>query len=151
MAYAEYSRAGKPLAQQSIQTRFRGLVYCRGCLIKEEPLGLLHQRASKGDPLLFAGGRLERPMARLVEPLGEVREPDRRQRFPQGRIIKPAGWPRVTHHFPERTDRQVGLLRKKQNLCAERLADISLAKRPNFRDSTDQRTLAGPRSFPLKN
>ena len=53
MAYAEYSRAGKPLAHQSIQTRFRGLVHCRGRLIKEEPLGLLHQRASKGDPLLL--------------------------------------------------------------------------------------------------
>ncbi len=63
MTDAEHSRVGKPLAQQSIQTRLRSLVHCRGRLIKEEPLGLLHQRAGKSDALLFAGGKLERPMA----------------------------------------------------------------------------------------
>ena len=76
MTDAEHSRVGKPLAHQSIQTRLRSLVHCRGRLIKEEPLGLLHQRAGKGDALLFAGGKLERPMASLAEPFGEPREPD---------------------------------------------------------------------------
>ncbi len=81
MAHAEYRRSREPLAHQSIKTRLRSLVNRRGCLVEEEPIGLLHQRASKGDALLFAGGKLERPMASLVEPLGEVREPDGRQRL----------------------------------------------------------------------
>ncbi len=70
MADTEYRRVRKPLAQQSIQTRLRSLVHCRGRLIKEEPIGLLDQRSGKGDALLFAGGKLERPMASLAEPFG---------------------------------------------------------------------------------
>ena len=63
MTDAEHSRVGKPLAQQSIQTRLRSLVHCRGRLIKKEPLGLLYQRAGKGDALLFAGGKSQRSSA----------------------------------------------------------------------------------------
>ena len=51
MAYAEYSRAGKPLAHQSIQTRFRGLLTAESSSRKSHS-GCSHQRASKGDPLL---------------------------------------------------------------------------------------------------
>src|SRR5688572_29993935 len=72
MAYAEYGCAGKPLAHESIETRLRGLVHRRGRLIEEQPLRLLHQRAGKGDALLFAGGKLQRPMASLIEPPGEI-------------------------------------------------------------------------------
>ena len=65
MTDAENSRAGKPLAQQSIETRLRGLIHRRGRLIEEQPLRLLYQRACKGDALLFAGEKLEleRPTA----------------------------------------------------------------------------------------
>ena len=68
MAHAEYRRSREPLAHQSIQPRLRSLVNRRGRLVKEEPIGLLHERAGEGDALLLAGGKLERPMASLAEP-----------------------------------------------------------------------------------
>src|SRR5262249_61192118 len=62
MAHAESRRPREPLAHQSIEPRLRGLVNRRGRLIKEEPIGLLHERAGEGDSLLLARGKLERPM-----------------------------------------------------------------------------------------
>jgi hypothetical protein len=70
MAYAEYGGVPKPFAQQSIKACLCRLVNRRSCLIEEEPIRLLHQRAGKGNALLLAGGELERPMANLVESPG---------------------------------------------------------------------------------
>src|SRR5262245_50661743 len=67
MAHAEYGRLREPLAHQSIEPRLRSLVNRRGRLIKEEQIGLLHERAREGDALLLAGGKLERPMTSLTE------------------------------------------------------------------------------------
>ena len=68
MAYTEYRRPRKPFAHQSIEPRLGSLVHRGGCLIKEEPIWFLNQRASEGDALLLAGRELERPMAGLAEP-----------------------------------------------------------------------------------
>jgi hypothetical protein len=67
MAYAEYSRAPKPVAHQSIEARLSLLVDRRSRLIEEELVGLLHERARKSDALLFTRGKLQCPMAGLAE------------------------------------------------------------------------------------
>ena len=67
MADAEQRRLGETLAQQSIETRLRGLVDRRGRFVEEESLGLLHERPREGDALLLAGREPQRPVSGLVE------------------------------------------------------------------------------------
>jgi hypothetical protein len=88
MAYAEYSRAAAPLAHESIESSLRRLIHSRGRFIKKQPLRLSYERPGKGDALLFARGKLERPMSRLIQPPGKIRKPDRCKRFPKRRIVK---------------------------------------------------------------
>jgi len=68
MSDTEYSRAAQPFAHQSIEPRLGLLVDRRSSLVEEEPIGSLDQRSGECDALLFAGRKLQRPMAGLAEP-----------------------------------------------------------------------------------
>jgi hypothetical protein len=72
VAHAEHGRARELLAHQLIEARLGRLVHRRGRLVEEEPVGLLDESAGEGDALLLARGELERPVAGLVEPPGEL-------------------------------------------------------------------------------
>src|SRR5438093_3287437 len=145
MADAEERGLRQPLAHELVETRFGRLVHRRGRLVEEEPLGLLHQRARKGDALLFAGGELLRPVGILVEAAGELGEAYRLERLAQSAVSHSVGRHRIAHDVTELADRQVRPLWQKQDPGVWRRADLAAPERPDAGDGTDERALARAR------
>src|SRR5262245_31933945 len=101
------------LLQQPIE---RGLVFLgerRGGLVEEQPVGLVEQRARKREALLLAAGEHLRPVFTALEIRRQSRQPYGLQGVPdlvvgmRGRLV------RVAHGMSQRSERQIGLLRKK--------------------------------------
>ena len=113
MSDAKYRRGFKSLANQSVKAGFSGLIQRRCGLIEKEPIGLLHESASKRNALLFSRGELERPVSALVEAPGEMGESHRFQRLGQYHTINMVACHRITYHFAKGANRQVRLLRQK--------------------------------------
>jgi hypothetical protein len=68
VTHAEQSRPWEPITHQTVEARFRCLVHGRGGFVEEQPIGLLHESAGKGNALLLTRRELKCPVTGLVEP-----------------------------------------------------------------------------------
>src|SRR5689334_14462141 len=75
-----YGRLRQLLGNQLVEACLRGFVQRRRRLVEEQPVGLLQERPRDADTLLLAAGKLVCPLIRLVEPAGQIAEPDGLQR-----------------------------------------------------------------------
>src|SRR2546425_1009781 len=136
MAHAEHGRRREPLAHQLVEARLRRLIHRRGRLVEEQPVGFLDEGAGKSDPLLLAGGELERPVSGLVEPPGQLGKAHRVERLTQRRVVHPARGHGIAHHVPQRADGQVRLLGEHEDTGVARDADLTAPEGPDAGDGT---------------
>ena len=88
---ADHGHAGQTLGDQAVHGGLGGLVQRGAGLVEEQPVRFDQQRAGEGQPLLLARRQHHRPVAALVQPVGEVAERAGSSRLRRSR--RRCGWP----------------------------------------------------------
>jgi hypothetical protein len=83
-------------------------------------------------------------MRLLVEPSGQVREPDGDERLGDAGVVQRVGFRRIAHRGGERAHREIGPLWQQHHLGVFRHRHATRAERPDAGERAKQRRLAGP-------
>ena len=131
VADRDEGRALEPFQQQPVKGCFGALVERGGCLIEEQIIRRLQQRARDREPLLFALRQHAIPMRLLVEARDELRQADRGERLRNTGIIERAAGCGIGDGVRKRRERKIGALRHQHHFRAVGHADLTGPKRPD--------------------
>ncbi|CEZ70003.1 Uncharacterised protein [Mycobacterium tuberculosis] len=147
MADADHDAVRQLAAQQLVERKLQPGVQRRGTFVEEDRLGFGEQDASKGNTLLLTGGEHLGPVAFLVQPVTQWGQRHLGQRVPQGGVGDGGRRVGVAHHVTQRPQRHIRQLRQEHRLVlAARPVQGPRCVGPQFRQTAQQRGLAGPRT-----